>query len=101
MSGDESVHYGKFLRWIFAPTSSSESGHQANVSSHLVRIDANFLPELSRKNQHLESMKQDVGWWTLLEISSLWAFYLHVVIVMIATHCNSLFFLNNVRFIAP
>ena len=40
-------------------------------------------------------MKQDVGWWTLLEISSLWAFYLHVVIAMIATHCNSLGFFGQ------
>ena len=31
MSGDESVHCGKFLRWIFAPASSSESGHQTDV----------------------------------------------------------------------
>ena len=69
--------------------------------SHRILSVAKFLPQWPTQNQHLESMKQDFGWWTLLEISSLWAFYLHVVIVMIATHCNYCFFLNNVRFIAP
>ena len=48
MAGDESVHYGKFLRWIFAPASNSESGHQADVFSHLARIDAELLPETAK-----------------------------------------------------
>ena len=52
MAGDESVHYGKFLRWIFAPASNSESGHQADVFSHLARIDAELLPELLRLSQY-------------------------------------------------
>eukprot|EP00435_Cladocopium_sp_Y103_P013340 s5257_g3.t1 len=39
MSGDESVHYTKFLQWIFARASSSESGHQTDVSSRDVQME--------------------------------------------------------------
>ncbi|CAL1146637.1 unnamed protein product, partial [Cladocopium goreaui] len=52
MSGDESIHYGKFLRWLFAPASSSESGHQANVSSQDVQTELNIsVPGLGSKSE--------------------------------------------------
>eukprot|EP00435_Cladocopium_sp_Y103_P070859 s202_g36.t1 len=38
----ESIHYGKFLRWIFGPASSSESGHQTKVSSQDVQAELNI-----------------------------------------------------------
>lgn len=48
MFQDQRVPYSHFLRWIFAPASNSESGHQADVSSHLARINTVLRPELPR-----------------------------------------------------
>ncbi|CAL1139465.1 unnamed protein product [Cladocopium goreaui] len=42
MFQDQRVPYSRFLRWIFAPASNSESGHQTDVASQDVQTELNI-----------------------------------------------------------
>ena len=80
MFQDQRVPYSRFLRWIFAPASNSESGHQTDVASHLARLMPHFCQNCQGCHDMVNTCKHkaghyadpfDAAWWFQ---ATLWAF---------------------------